>query len=215
LFETCSSGGMRMDYETLSHFSIVSTSDQVDYLKYPYIAGNILSGVLPEQAAVWSYPVGCGEVGKPLTCDKEWVKENITNDRIVMNMINSFLGRMHLASHLELMSEQQLSIVKEGVAYYDTLTEAKKSALPYLPNGFTHFGAEKVAAGFKTKDKIYLAVWCLGEKHIEVPLDISVCAAKIAYPSQTAATCKLEKNTLILEFSNANAGVFLELNLCE
>ena len=35
LFETCSSGGMRMDYETLSHFSIVSTSDQVKYRKYP------------------------------------------------------------------------------------------------------------------------------------------------------------------------------------
>lgn len=215
VFEGCASGGMRMDYKTLSVFSLLSTSDQTNYLKYPYIAGNILSAVIPEQAAVWSYPIGCVAPGVPMTHDAQWVKENITDDRIAMNMINSFLGRMHLASHLELMSEQQLSIVKEGVAYYDTLTEAKKSALPYLPNGFTHFGAEKVAAGFKTKDKIYLAVWCLGEKHIEVPLDISVCAAKIAYPSQSAATCKLEKNTLILEFSNANAGVFLELNLCE
>ncbi|MBR5880833.1 MAG: alpha-galactosidase, partial [Clostridia bacterium] len=56
LFETCSSGGMRMDYATLSHFSIVSTSDQTNYRHYPYIAGNVAAAVIPEQAAVWSYP---------------------------------------------------------------------------------------------------------------------------------------------------------------
>ena len=136
-----------MDYKTLSVFSLVSTSDQTNYIKYPYIAGNILSAVIPEQAAVWSYPVGCAAPGAPMTHDAAWVAENITNDRIAMNMINSFLGRMHLASHLELMNEEQLSIVGEGITYYDTLTEAKKSALPYLPEGFTHFGAERVVAG--------------------------------------------------------------------
>ena len=47
LFETCSSGGMRMDCRTLAHFSVVSTSDQTHYDKYPYIAGNVLSAVLP------------------------------------------------------------------------------------------------------------------------------------------------------------------------
>ena len=41
-----------MDHETLQHFSIVSTSDQTDYKKYPYIAGNILSAALLEPAPV-------------------------------------------------------------------------------------------------------------------------------------------------------------------
>ena len=90
---------------------------------------------------------------------EEWVKENITNDRIVMNMINSFLGRMHLASHLELLTEEQLQLVKEGVEYYKTLSGAKKKALPYFPNGFSRFGDKFVVAGFKTDEKIYLAVW--------------------------------------------------------
>lgn len=212
IFEGCSSGGMRMDYQTLSVFSLISTSDQTNYLKYPYIAGNILSAAIPEQAAVWSYPVGCADPGAPMTHDEAWVKENITDDRIVMNMINSFLGRMHLASHLELLSDSQLALVKEGVAYYDTLTEAKKTALPYLPEGFTHFGAEKVVAGFKTADKIYLAVWCLGaETHFSIRLDEKVRNAKIAYPSKPSATCKAYENTLIVEFSNADAAVFLEM----
>ena len=213
VFEGCSSGGMRMDYKTLSVFSLVSTSDQTNYLKYPYIAGNILSAVIPEQAAVWSYPVGCAAPGAPMTHDGAWVAENITNDRIAMNMINSFLGRMHLASHLELMNEEQLSIVEEGIAYYDTLTEAKKGALPYLPDGFTHFGAERVVSGFKTEDKIYLAVWCLsGEKSIDIPLDEKIKEVKIAYPSKPSATCEKTDKGIVVEFSATEAAVFLELN---
>jgi alpha-galactosidase len=74
LFETCASGGNRMDYQTLSHFSIVSTSDQTRYKWYPYIAGNILSAVLPEQAAVWSYPVDSyGEPNVEFTPNFQWV----------------------------------------------------------------------------------------------------------------------------------------------
>ena len=214
VFEGCSSGGMRMDYKTLSAFSLVSTSDQTNYLKYPYIAGNILSAVIPEQAAVWSYPVGCAEPGEPMLHDAAWVAENITYDRIAMNMINSFLGRMHLASHLELMNEEQLAVITEGVAYYDTLTEAKKTALPYLPMGFTQFGADKVVAGFKTEQKIYLAVWCIGEaKRIDIPVQEQVKNVEIAYPSKPAATCVKTESGLAVEFTRSDAAVFLEISL--
>jgi alpha-galactosidase len=213
IFEGCASGGMRMDYKTLSAFSLVSTSDQTNYLKYPYIAGNILSSVIPEQAAVWSYPVGCAEPGAPMTHDAAWVQENITGDRIAMNMINSFLGRMHLASHLEMMSKSQLDLIAEGVAYYDTLTEAKKTALPYLPEGFTHFGAKRVVSGMKTENVIYLAVWCLGdEKRMEISLDVMPKEVKIAYPSNPSATCEKTDGGVIVEFSRPDAAVFLEIS---
>ena len=119
-----------MDYKTLSHFSIVSTSDQVSHLQYPYIAGNILSAVLPEQAAVWSYPIDAGAIGAPLSYDERWVAENISAERVALNMVNSFLGRMHLASHLERLNEEQFALVKEGVAYYNRIASAKKNALP-------------------------------------------------------------------------------------
>jgi hypothetical protein len=147
-----------------------------------------------------------------MTHDAAWVQENITSDRIAMNMINSFLGRMHLASHLELMSKEQLDLIAEGVAYYDSLTEAKKTALPYLPEGFTHFGAERVASGMKTTDKIYLAVWCLGEeKRIEIPLDVEVKGVKIAYPSDTSAVCGKTDKGIVVEFSHIQSAVFLEI----
>lgn len=201
ILEGCSSGGMRMDGHTLSTYSLVSTSDQTNYLKYPYIAGNILSAVIPEQAAVWSYPVGACQ------------KEEIRDDQIVMNMINSFLGRMHLASHLERMDEHQLSLVRQGVAYYNSLTPIKRRAVPILPWGFTHFGAAQVCAGLRDGERIYLAVWCLGDDlHAEIPLPRAVGKAKIAYPAEPAATVLVDGNVLKVTFERSNVAVFLEVS---
>ena len=50
-----------MDYAMLSRYSIQSTSDQEDYVRYATIAANAPSAVTPEQAAVWSYPLTEGD----------------------------------------------------------------------------------------------------------------------------------------------------------
>ncbi len=213
LFETCSSGGMRMDYETLSHFSIVSTSDQVKYQKYPYIAGNIASAVLPEQAAVWSYPIDSWVSGFAAT--SEWVNSNVSDEQIIMNMINSFLGRMHLASHLELLNEVKFALVKEGVEYYNSIREAKKKALPYLPIGFTKFGKTLVASGLLTDEKLYLAVWNLGgERKISIPLEgIEPKSARVAYPASNALEYRLVGNNIEIEFTEDYQARMLEIDI--
>lgn len=214
IFEGCASGGMRMDYNTLSAFSLVSTSDQVDYLKYPYIAANVLSAVIPEQAAVWSYPVGAGIVGLPFDKDADWVHENIDADRTAMNMINSLLGRMHLASHIEMLSEECLELVKEGVRYYDSITEVKKRALPYFPMGFASFGDPSAAAGFISDDKIYLAVWCLGgEPTVNVKLGRVPKNARIAYPKSSPASITLDADVLTAAFTGVKQAIFVEIEL--
>ncbi len=204
VFEGCSSGGMRMDYKTLSAYSLVSTSDQADYLLYPYIAGNILAAVLPEQAAVWSYPVASD-------CEKG---EDVSDGRIAINMINSFLGRMHLASHLEYLNDHQLECVREGVTYYNSLSEMKKTALPYFPMGFAGFGDPVVSAGLKNEDKIYLAVWNLkGEKEISIPLEETIREAKIAYPQKARVQLQLCKDGIRLTCPETPCAVFLEISL--
>ena len=204
VFEGCASGGLRMDYKSLSVFSLMSTSDQIDYLKYPYIAGNILSAVIPEQAAVWSYPVG--------KCSRE----EINDDQIIMNMINSFLGRMHLASHLEWMNEHQLKLVQEGVEFYKTLSDVKKDALPYFPKGFTSFGEEQVCAGFRTNNQIYLAVWCLGEEcSVDIEIDEEIENLKIAYPFISNVKTVYENCRVSIVFDHPKTAVFLVVEIKE
>lgn len=204
VFEGCASGSMRMDHKTLSAFSLVSTSDQTHYLLYPYIAGNILCAVLPEQAAVWSYPVTGDCAG-----------EDVSDDRLAFNMINSFLGRMHLAGHLEWLNERQLALIREGIAYYHSLTEMKKRSLPCFPNGFTHFGDKSVCAGLRDGNKIYLAVWNLEE---EGPVTVNIphiTAAVFAYPTSSAAVLTWDAQALTVCFPHSASAAFLEIEIKE
>ena len=131
-----------------------------------------MSAVLPEQAAVWSYPVdSLGEPNATFYPTYEWVNQHVSEEQVIMNMINSFLGRMHLASHLELLDEKKKNLVKEGVAYFNMLNDIKRKAMPYMPNGFCNFGDEFVASGLKYGNMIYLAVWNLrgkGERQVNL-----------------------------------------------
>lgn len=212
LFETCASGGLRMDYETLRHFSIVSTSDQTDYQKYPYIAGNILAAVLPEQAAVWSYPVGSNTAPNGVFAPtREWVEENITKEQVVINMVNALLGRMHLASHIGLLSEEKFALVREGVAYYKTLSKVKREALPVFPLGFTSFGEKHVAAGFEAQGKLYLAVWNPGgKKELRIPLGTPVAKVRVAYPQASPVRVRTAGAALEIAFTKPFQSCFLE-----
>ncbi len=204
IFEGCASGGMRMDYKTLSAYSLLSTSDQTDYLLYPYIAGNILAAVLPEQAAVWSYPVASD-------CENG---QAVSNQRIAINMINSFLGRMHLASHLEFLDERQFSLVQEGVAYYNKLSEIKKRATPYFPLGFTKFGEKAVCAGLKDGKTVYLAAWNLqNARFSHIPFAEHVEDVKIAYPSNTSVHTCINDRGVDIMYPDPQCAVFLEITL--
>ena len=202
VFEGCASGGMRMDHKTLSAFSLMSTSDQIYYERYPYIAGNILSAVLPEQAAVWSYPV-----------TEDCSAGDVTDDRIAMNMINSFLGRMHLAGHLERLDERQMELICEGVRYYNSLTQMKKRALPFFPNGFTRFGADSVCAGLRDGNKLYLAVWNLADAGIVTARIANIQRAWIAYPSKTDAEVFWSEQELSVKFPRGSMAAFIEIDL--
>ena len=201
IIEACASGGMRMDYKTLSHFSITSTSDQIKYKKYPYIAGNILSAVLPEQAAVWSYPVDSYE------------KELPNDEAVVMNMINTFLGRMHLASDITHLKNAQKELVKEGIKYYNSLTQDKKKALPYMPLGFTDFSQKLVASGLKSDKKIYLAVWNLSDENrtVNIPVRERVKNITVGYPKNLPTDYSFENNSLTVRFSAPYSARFFEM----
>ena len=162
----------------------------------------LFRSAIPEQAAVWSYPTG-----------SDITPEEVSPERIAVNMINSFLGRMHLAGNMVGMTSEQLDLIKEGVRYYETLTEAKKKSVPYFPLGFTGFGEDCVAAGFKTEDKIYLAVWCLqGAKRLSVPIDEGIRDVWLSYPSSSDTTYTCDRKELCIEFTTDKNAAFFEID---
>lgn len=211
ILESCASGGQRMDYQTLSVHSLQSTSDQTDYRRYPYIAANMLSAVLPEQAAVWSYPVS------DVRSAQEYSEQaaDTTDERIVYNMVNAMLGRIHLASHVELLPESKRAFIREGIAYCKSIAPYKKSALPYFPLGFTDFNADKAAAGFTAAGRLFLAVWNMKEsKTVEIPLrGLAVSGIKVAYPSRLKTKFSVAGGALRIKFDTAYQARFFEMEI--
>lgn len=142
IIENCSSGGLRMDYAMLSRYSIQSTSDQEDYVRYATIAANAPLALTPEQAAVWSYPLTEGD-----------------GEEVVFNMINALLLRIHQSGHLVNLSRERSELVKEAIAYYKNIRQDIKTALPFWPLGLSMYRDPWVSLGLKTEKRDYIAVW--------------------------------------------------------
>ena len=127
-------------------------------------------------------------------------------------MINSFLGRIHLASRIELLSEEKFALVKEGIKYYRKLAKIKTRAVPYFPNGLTEFGKDIVVSGFKADGKVYLAVWNIkGAGNIEIPLDGEIGKAAIAYPALSDVRISYRGNVLCVRFPREKQAAFAEI----
>lgn len=150
IIENCSSGGLRMDYAMLSRYSIQSTSDQDDYLKYATIACNSPTGVTPEQSAVWAYPMN-HEGGE--LCKRELKEE------VIFNMINAMLLRIHQSGHLAKIDAERKELVKEALKVYKNIRMDIKDSVPFWPIGLSDFSDEWVVMGLRKDEVSYLAVW--------------------------------------------------------
>ena len=116
------------------------------------------------------------------------------------------------ANGLELVD---LEFVKEGVNYYNSLTEVKKSAMPYFPLGFAKFGDSIVASGFETENKIYLAVWNLNSQAMEITIPIlgkEISNVSVAYPKNSLTKFLLTNDGLKISFESGLAARFFELD---
>ncbi len=203
VFENCSSGGNRLDYQSLSRFDLASTSDCTDFAKYAYISANFTSALIPEQSGVWCYPMG-------------GVKEasEVSDERVVMNIINTLLGRMHLASDISELNTRHFDLIKQGVSVYKQIVEFKKSATPYLPLGFIEYGSDIVSAGLIKDKDLYLAVWCLNSaKSAEIPLDKEILDFSVAYPLSSSAKIKAECKNLSVDFERELGSVLIKIKL--
>ena len=131
-----------------------------------------------------------------------------------MNMINSFLGRMHLASHIELLNDEKKRLIKEGVEYFNKLSKIKRNALPFLPNGFCNFGDDFVVSGLQESDTIYLAVWNLGEAgEKQIEFDSAIKNASVGYPLNNKLSYFINESSLNIKFTENYQARFFEIQL--
>lgn len=210
VIENCSSGGLRMDYAMLSQCSIQSTSDQDDYVNYSVIAANAPTGVTPEQAAVWAYPMN----------HESEVSEEELREETIFNMVNAMLLRIHQSGHLAALDGERKSLVKEGIRVYKSIRDDIKDMVPFWPLGLADYEDTWVSMGLKSDKKAYLAVWKRkeGSGEIELPLAEEFCGGqkvnvRCVYPkeAETAYEYDSVKNVIRIKTDKKITGRLFQI----
>lgn len=198
VIEGCASGGMRLDHCSLSAFALGNTSDQICYDRTPYIACNLAAYLVPERMGVWAYPLA-----------------SQSENEINMNLVNAMLFRLQLSGEIHKLDERRLALVKAGVEYYNSLKEFKRTAVPYLPMGFSTFFDTTVAFGLRGENRVLLAVYNLGgDMRKRIPLTgLRPLCVKTAFPLGSDCRGLLEGELLTVEFRARKEAAIFEIEM--
>ncbi|MDH6699345.1 alpha-galactosidase [Streptomyces sp. MAA16] len=141
--ESCAAGGSRTDHAILSRLPIHSVTDQQDFRLLPAIAAAAPSAVTPEQGAIWAYPV-----------------PEQTEAELGTVMVSALLGRVHLSGRPDLLTKNQLSVVRRALDTYKAYRELLPTALPHWPLGFPGWRDGQLALALTLADgRTLLALW--------------------------------------------------------
>ncbi|WP_084546745.1 glycoside hydrolase family 36 protein [Glycomyces arizonensis] len=145
LFESCSSGGMRMDYHLLSVAHLQSTSDQQDFRRYAPIAAAAPASVLPEQAGNWAYPA-----------------VSMSIEETAFAMTAGVMGRLYLSGFLGELGAERFALVREAVALHKDWRHRIARAHPVWPFGLPGWEDDLIALQLDAGTESLLALWSRG-----------------------------------------------------
>ncbi|HKR84612.1 MAG TPA: glycoside hydrolase family 36 protein [Terriglobales bacterium] len=183
--ENCGSGGGRMDYAMLSRLQIQSMTDQENYLKLPAILVGASAAVLPEQLAIWSYPLA-----------------NADADQGSFNMVTAMMCRIHQSGNLESLSPEAAAQVAGGIRIYkEVLRKHIPEAVPFYPLGtsdITHREAP-IALGMRSPGRTLLGIWRIdGPATTKVPLTHG--QAELVYPTDLGVSVTSMDGAVNIQF---------------
>lgn len=101
VIESCSSGGHRLVAPFMELASMASFSDAHETKAIPMIAANLHRVIRPEQSQIWAV-----------------LRRSDDADRLYYLLTATLLGRMCLSGDICDLSEEQWSIVDEGISFY-------------------------------------------------------------------------------------------------
>ena len=181
IIENCASGGMRMDYRSLSHFSLQSLTDAEKFEDISTIAAMSSTAVIPEQSAVWCLP-----------------KKDNTLGEIACSMVGVMFRRIHLSGETPWLNDKQFELVKEAVSLYKETRHLIGTMNPFYPLGLIHFEDGIKCSGYRNDEGVYLQVVNISEEDqiIEIPGIKKLDSAQIVFPANMPEMLEKNNNAL-------------------
>ena len=197
VIENCSSGSMRMDYAQLAVCHLQSVSDQEDYRYNAKISAAASTAVIPEQGAIWSYPLA-----------------KASRDEIIVNMVSSLLKRVHLSGEIQAWDEEQTALVKEALDLHKQIRTDIPNSIPFWPLGMPQYSDTWMCEAYKLPSKIRMAVWRMDESKntITLPLGVNIKSAKILYPSKCDGELKFIGAELSVTLNSVCTAAVIEVD---
>ena len=174
-----------MDYAMLSRLQLQSMTDQEDYLKLPAILVGSSAAVLPEQLAIWSYPLA-----------------NADADHASFNMVTAMMCRIHQSGHLASLSPQTAAQVTEGIRVYkQILRKHIPEAVPFYPLGTSDVTnrATPIGLGMRSPEQTLIGVWRIESPAI-TRIPISGANLKLVYPTDLGINVTSTREAVDIEF---------------
>ena len=198
IIENCSSGSLRMDYAQLSVCHLQSVSDQEDYRYNAKISAAASTAVIPEQGAIWSYPLAKAD-----------------RDEIIVNMVSSLLKRVHLSGEIQAWDEEQFSLVKEAIDLHKQIRDDIPKSIPFYPFSMPQYSQKWMCEAYKLDGKVRMAVWRMDESRdtLEIPLGKEIKDVKILYPSNCDGRVKAQGENVMVTLNNPCTAVVIEVTL--
>jgi alpha-galactosidase len=194
VIENCGSGGGRMDYAMLSRLQIQSMTDQEDYLKLPAILVGASAAVLPEQLAIWCYPLA-----------------NADADQASFNMVTGMMCRIHQSGRPDSLSPEAWKQVAEGIRMYkDVLRKHIPAAVPFYPLGTSDVTDFKtpIVLGMQSPQQTLLAVWRIdGPATVKIPWKGK--NSRLLYPADLGIKISAAEGSLQVEFPRTRMGCLI------
>ena len=185
IIENCGSGGGRMDYAMLSRLQMQSMTDQEDYLKLPAILVGTSAAVLPEQLAIWSYPLAKADA-----------------DQASFNMVTAMMCRIHQSGRLDSLAPEAWSQVSEAIRVYRQIIRKHiPTAVPFFPLGTSDITDSEapIALGMRSSEQTLVAVWRIdGPATTRIPW--ASRDAKLVYPADLGIKTRIAGGALQIEF---------------
>jgi alpha-galactosidase len=183
--ENCGSGGGRMDYAMLSRLQIQSMTDQENYLRLPAILVGASAAVLPEQLAIWSYPLAKADA-----------------DQTSFNMVTAMMCRIHQSGRIDSLSAPASTQLAEAIRLYkQVLRKHIPAAIPFYPLGMSDVTDSKppIALGMRSPEQTLLGVWRIdGSATARIPWPAA--APKLLYPVDLGIKITTLEGMLNVEF---------------
>ncbi len=185
IIENCGSGGGRMDYAMLSRLQIQSMTDQENYLKLPAILVGASAAVLPEQLAIWSYPLAGADA-----------------DQASFNMVTAMMCRIHQSGRLGSLSADVWKQVADGIRIYKEVLRGNiPEAVPFYPLGLSDVTDSKapLVLGMRSPAQTLVGAWRVdGAATTKIPWHHNT--AKLLYPTDLGIKVANAEGTLHVEF---------------